>query len=249
MPWPDPVVVASTGSTNDDVAALAVAGAPEGTCVVADEQTAGRGRLDRVWVSPPGAGLWTSVLVRVGDQPKARWGLLSLAAGVACVDALASAGGIRVELKWPNDVVVVAAACGASVGYRKLGGILSQTVGDDGVVIGVGLNVSLRSEELPVPEATSVFLEGGRPDRAGLLVALMTALSARLDQWRRDDPALLADYRQACRTIGRRVEVSMPDGSMLAGIVSDVDDAGHLCVRDGERTVTVTAGDVVHASL
>ena len=184
--------------------------------------------------------------------PAAARGWIPLVAGAAMTRAIAGELTGRdhtVRLKWPNDVVVVAAACGASVGYRKLGGILSQTVGDDGVVIGVGLNVSLRSEELPVPEATSVFLEGGRPDRAGLLVALMTALSARLDQWRRDDPALLADYRQACRTIGRRVEVSMPDGSMLAGIVSDVDDAGHLCVRDGERTVTVTAGDVVHASL
>ncbi len=247
--WPVPLVVGATGSTNDDLAALAAEGAPEGTCIVAEEQTAGRGRLDRVWASPPGAGLWTSVLVRAGDQPKTRWALLSLVAGVACADALRSACGLRADLKWPNDVVVVAAACGANVGYRKLGGILSQTTGDDAVVIGMGLNVSLGSDELPVPEATSVFLEGGRPDREALLVALLGALSVRLDQWRSGDPALLADYRASCRTIGRLVDVSMPDGSRLSGVVSDVDDAGHLLVADGDAIVTVTAGDVVHASL
>lgn len=247
--WPTPTLVSSTGSTNDDVAELAASGAPEGTCVVAEEQTAGRGRLDRAWASPAGAGLWTSVLVRAGDQPKGRWGLLSLVAGLAGLDALSAACGLRADLKWPNDVVVVAAACGANVGYRKLGGILSQTVGDDGVVIGMGLNVSLRGDELPVPEATSVFLEGGRTDRGALLVALLAALPVRVAQWRTGDPALLADYRLACRTIGRLVDVALPDGSRLTGVVADVDDSGHLLVDDGTTMVRVTAGDVVHASI
>lgn len=247
--WPAPVVVTQTGSTNDDVVERALAGAPEGTCVVAEEQTHGRGRLDRVWVSPPGAGLWMSVLVRGGDQPKERWGLLSLAAGLAAVDALADACGLRADLKWPNDIVVVAAACGANVGYRKLGGVLSQVDGGDAIVVGIGLNVSLTGSELPVPEATSVFAEGGDPDRSALLVALLGHLATRLDQWRNADPALLADYRAACRTIGRLVDVSMPDGSQLSGIVSGIDEGGHLLVTDGESTTRVTAGDVVHASI
>ena len=146
-------------------------------------------------------------------------------------------------------MVVVAAACGANVGYRKLGGILSQVEGDGGVVVGIGLNVSMRGDELPVPEATSVFLEGGRTDRAALLVALLGRLVVRLAQWRAADPALLADYRHACRTIGRLVDVSMPDGSRVAGIAAGIDDAGHLLVSDGEATTRITAGDVVHASL
>ncbi len=244
-PWPAPVVLPTTGSTNDDVAALAAGGAPEGTSVTAEEQTAGRGRLDRVWSSPAGAGLWTSVLVRAGGQPKGRWGLLPLVAGLAAVEALDTAAGVAAALKWPNDVVVTSPAGD----LRKLGGILCQTVGDDGVIIGMGLNVSLSATELPVPTATSVLVEGGRLDRAAILVGLLSALRARLQQWRADDPVLLADYRRACVTVGRQVDVAMPDGSRLAGHVVDVDDSGHLLVDDGAAVVRVAAGDVVHASL
>lgn len=116
VPWPPPVLRASTGSTNDDVADLARSGAPEGTCVVADEQTAGRGRLGRTWVSPPGAGLWLSVLVRAGDIDKGRWGWLSLVAGLAAHDAVRSVAGVPAHLKWPNDLVVDSAACGGASG-------------------------------------------------------------------------------------------------------------------------------------
>lgn len=248
-PWPDPVFVAQTGSTNADVAALAAAGAPEGTCVVAEEQTAGRGRLDRSWVSPPGAGLWMSVLIRPGDVVVNRWGLLSLAAGLAAVDALAAGCQVRAELKWPNDVVVVAAACGGDGGFRKIGGVLSVAEGDDAIVIGIGLNVSLVREELPIAAASSVYLEGGVPDRTALVVEVLRALHARIEQWRNADPALLADYRRACCTIGRLVSVTMPDGHLLEGEVSGVDEEGHLKVMDGETVTTVTAGDVVHATL
>jgi BirA family biotin operon repressor/biotin-[acetyl-CoA-carboxylase] ligase len=249
--WPSPVVLASTGSTNDDVEELVAEGAPEGTCVVADEQTHGRGRLDRTWVSPPGAGLWTSVLVRPGDQPVERLALLSLVAGLAASDALAESCKVRAELKWPNDVVVVAAACGGGDGggYRKLGGILSHAVSTDAVVIGIGINVSMTGEELPVKQASSVFLEGGIPDRAGLLVALLGSLRVRLAQWRAGDEQLMVDYRHRCRTIGRLVDVDLPNGQKLSGIVAGVDDSGHLLVSDGESTAIVTAGDVVHASI
>ena len=247
--WPEPVLLATVGSTNDELEARALAGAPEGTVVVADEQTHGRGRLDRAWVSPPGAGLWMSALVRVGDVPADRWSLLSLAAGVAAVDALAEGCGVRAELKWPNDVVVVAAACGGDSGPRKIGGILSHTVGADGIIVGIGLNVSLRSDELPVPQASSVLLEGGRPDRAALLVALMAALATRVEQWRADDPALLADYRRLCSSIGRLVDIQLPDGRRVSGMVSGVDDDGHLLVSDGEATARITSGDVIHATI
>ena len=247
--WPEPILLATTGSTNDELEALAREGAAEGTVVVADEQTHGRGRLDRTWASPPGAGLWMSALVRVGDVTPDRWSLLSLAAGLAAVDALGRGCGVRAELKWPNDVVVIAAACGGSDGPRKLGGILSHTVGPDGVILGIGLNVAMRSEDLPVPQASSVLLEGGDPDRAALLVELMSALATRVAQWRDSDPALMEDYRRACSSIGRLVDIDLPDGHRVSGMVAGVDDDGHLLVSDGEATARITSGDVVHATI
>jgi BirA family biotin operon repressor/biotin-[acetyl-CoA-carboxylase] ligase len=249
LSWPEPVLKATTESTNDDVEVLALAGAPEGTCVVAEEQTKGRGRLDRTWVSPAGGGLWASVLVRPGEEPVDRWSLLSLAAGLAAVDALGSAAGVRAELKWPNDIVVVAAACGGDGGLKKLGGVLSHAAGTDAVIIGIGINVALFSTDLPFANASSVLLEGGSMDRSALLVDLMAALARRVDQWRMSDPQLLDDYRRSCATIGRFVDVDMPDGSKVGGLVSGVDADGHLLVSDGEITTRVTAGDVVHASI
>ena len=249
LSWPEPLLKATTESTNDDVEALALAGAPEGTSVVAEEQTHGRGRLDRSWVSPAGGGLWLSVLVRPGAEPVDRWSLLSLAAGLAAVDGLGSASGVRAELKWPNDIVVVAAACGGDGGLKKLGGVLSHAVGADAVVIGIGINVALFSTDLPFTNASSVLLEGGSMDRASLLVDLLAALAVRVEQWRSGDPRLMADYRKACATIGRFVDVDMPDGSKVGGLVAGVDDDGHLLVSDGEISTKVTAGDVIHATI
>lgn len=266
--WPAPVILESTGSTNADLEALAREGAPEGTSVVADQQTAGRGRLDRTWVSPPGAGLWFSILVRpgprsarsgpgggeTGDVPADRLGWLPLLAGLAATDALMDACSVRAELKWPNDLVAIAAACGGSEGPRKLGGILSAVVPDaggqgDAVVIGIGINVNMGSADLPVKQATSVLLEGGRLDRGQLLVTLLVALHERLQQWRSGDDAVAHDYRARCATIGRRVDVAMPSGTTVTGIVSGVDDDGHLLVSDGEATARITAGDVIHATI
>lgn len=252
--WPAPVMLESTGSTNADGEALAREGAPEGTSVVADQQTAGRGRLDRTWVSPPGAGLWFSILVRPGDVPADRLGWLPLLAGLAATDALMDACSVRAELKWPNDLVAIAAACGGSEGPRKLGGILSAVVPDagglgDAVVIGIGINVNMGSADLPVKQATSVLLEGGRLDRGQLLVSLLVALHERLQQWRSGDDAVARDYRARCATIGRRVDVAMPSGATVTGIVSGIDDDGHLLVSDGEVTARITAGDVIHATI
>lgn len=252
--WPAPVILESTGSTNADGEALAREGAPEGTSVVADQQTAGRGRLDRTWVSPPGAGLWFSILVRPGDVPADHLGWLPLLAGLAATDALMDACAVRAELKWPNDLVAIAAACGGSEGPRKLGGILSAVVPDagglgDAVVIGIGINVNMGSADLPVKQATSVLLEGGRLDRGQLLVSLLVALHERLQQWRSGDEAVARDYRARCATIGRRVDVAMPSGATVTGIVSGIDDDGHLLVSDGEVTARITAGDVIHATI
>lgn len=252
--WPVPRVLATTGSTNDDIAALAAEGFPEGTCVVADEQTAGRGRLDRTWVSPPGGGLWMSVLLRPGAVAADRLSWLPLLAGVAATDALQEACSVRAELKWPNDIVAIAAACGGSDGPRKMGGILSAVLPDHAgaepaVVLGIGINVAMRSSDLPIRQATSVLLEGGRPDRTALLASMMVELARRMAQWRDGDGSLATDYRARCATIGRRVDVQLPGDRAVSGVVTGVDDDGHLLISDGESSLRVTAGDVIHATI
>ncbi len=145
--WTGVEVVQHTGSTNSDLVALAAAGkAAEGTVLVAEEQTSGRGRLDRQWTAPARSGLFFSVLLEPDDVPVARWGWLPLLTGVAVATGLSRSAGVDTALKWPNDLLV-------TVGgeERKAGGILAERAGDSAVIVGVGINVTLREEELPVP--------------------------------------------------------------------------------------------------
>lgn len=244
---PQPVLLATVGSTNAEVAALA--DEPEGTCVVGEEQTAGRGRHDRSWHSPVHAGLWMSVLIRPGDVDTARWGWLPLIAGLAARDAVRALHPIPLDLKWPNDLVVPQAACGGSTGVAKAGGILAEVVGPDAVVVGIGINVSLHADELPTEAATSLLLEGGSTDREALLAGILLGLRDRLAQWRAHDPVLARDYRAACATIGRLVDVLLPGDDRLHGVVVGIDDAGHLLVESDSQVRTVTAGDVIHATI
>ncbi|MGH3325089.1 MAG: biotin--[acetyl-CoA-carboxylase] ligase, partial [Streptomyces sp.] len=154
--WTELEVVERTGSTNSDLADRARAGsAAEGAVLVAEEQTAGRGRLDRGWSAPPRSGIFVSMLLKP-QVPEERWGWLPLLAGVATAGALARAAGVDTALKWPNDVLA-----DVDGEERKIGGILAERTvtapgggggnGGVGVVLGIGLNVSLRSAELPVP--------------------------------------------------------------------------------------------------
>ncbi|MCX6434279.1 MAG: biotin--[acetyl-CoA-carboxylase] ligase [Actinobacteria bacterium] len=245
--WPAPHVLVSTGSTNADALALAREGAPEGTVVVADEQTAGRGRLGREWVSAPGSGLWCSVLVRMPTT--AGRGLLPLLAGVAVAEAVRRHG-VQASLKWPNDVVVDGPALDGSAGPRKLAGILAESDGDEVVVIGIGVNVNQRAEQLPVPVATSLVLEGAVVSRNELLVDILTGLHAGLVGLRRDGAGFALDaYRSLCLTIGRDVVVSLPSGEIVSGRAVGVGDDGQLHVRTAEKTMSVAAGDVIHATI
>ncbi len=243
-----------TGSTNADVAAAARAGAAEGYVVVADEQTAGRGRLERVWQSPPRAGIATSVLLRPGAAvpdrgwspvPTSGYGLLPLLAGVALVEAVRRLSDLDAVLKWPNDLVIDG---------RKCAGILAETVPDGGsdagpaAVIGIGLNVTLREPELPRPDATSLQLAGSAcVDRDPLLRAVLRGLADWYGRWRDagGDPVasgLMDSYRFHCATIGATVRVELPGGGELTDVATAVDDDGALIV-DGRR---IAAGDVVH---
>ncbi len=225
-------VLVSTGSTNHVVAERAQVGEPAGLVVVAEQQTAGRGRLDRRWVSPPRAGLTLSVLLRPGLAPE-RLPWVPLWAAVAVARTLREQAGVDAVLKWPNDVLV---------GGRKVCGLLAEVPVAGAVVLGIGLNVSTAREELPVPvgaspEATSLLLEGASTtDRDTLLRALLRGVSEVLGEASPDG------YRALCSTIASRVRLELPGGVSVQGRAEAVDDAGRLVV-DGRA---YGAGDVVH---
>ncbi len=236
--WTSLATVATTGSTNADLAAAARAGAAGGAVLLSAHQSAGKGRLDRVWEAPPDTCLAVSVLV-TPQRPLAAWGWLSVLAGMAVADTLRTVAGLDAGLKWPND---------ALVGGRKICGILSEVVNTHprpSAVVGMGLNVALTEQDLPVPTATSVRLAGSDATATELAIGLLAALEHWYGVW--DAGAPLADaYRARCVTLGRDVVVHAGPGS-LTGRAVDVDDAGCLVVRapSGE-TRAFAAGDVVH---
>jgi BirA family biotin operon repressor/biotin-[acetyl-CoA-carboxylase] ligase len=247
--WARLDVVEQTGSTNADLIAEALAGAPDGSILVTEHQTAGRGRLDRTWEAPRGSGIAVSVLWRPEGIPAERLGWLPMLAGVALLDAIrAVAPGVAAGLKWPNDLLL-------GPDRRKGAGILAEMTpvsgGGPGVVLGMGINVDAPAGTLP-GTATSLAAEGARVDRAELLVALLRNLAERESAWRAeagdaDASGLRGDYRAGCLSLGSEVRVEMPGGAALVGIAEDVDPQGHLLVLDpdGHRRA-IAAGDIVH---
>jgi BirA family biotin operon repressor/biotin-[acetyl-CoA-carboxylase] ligase len=209
--------------------------------LVAEYQAAGRGRLTRTWASPPRAGLTVSLLLRP-DVPAARRGWLPLLTGVALAETVAEVPDVRAALKWPNDLL--------AAGGGKLAGILAE-VGSGAVVVGVGVNVSTRADELP-EGGTSLTLAAGRPvDRAPVLLQFLRALERRYLGWGQalGDPVssgLARDYLAWCSTVGATVTVDLPDGSRLDGVAESVDWDGRLVVRTPEGTVPLAVGDVRH---
>ncbi len=235
-PWTGLTAVRETGSTNADLAAAARSGAESGTVLVADHQTAGRGRLDRGWTAPPGTSLAISVLLRPpATVPVARWTWLPLLAGLAVTETLVSEAGVPAEVKWPNDVLI---------GGRKVCGILAERVGD-AVVIGMGLNTRLNADQLPVPTATSLVLAGAGVSESELLRALLSALGGWYRRWQDGEdlrPALVA----RCGTIGREVRVDLPAVEAVTGLAVGIDEDGRLLVRTADGVRPFSAGDVVH---
>lgn len=245
--WRQLDVVGQTGSTNADLLARAASGVDvAGAVLIAEHQTAGRGRHGRGWSASPRAQITMSVGVSVVDVPTEGWGWLSLATGVAVVDALAPLlGGIGVQagLKWPNDVVA---------GGGKLAGILAE-VAKPVVVIGLGLNVTQAPEEVDgsgaIAPTSLLDLGVAAPDRNTLVRAVLRELGGRITAWRLArgaDWQLAADYRARSLTIGTRVRAELPGGREVIGTASAVDDQGRLCVETDAETVVVSAGDVVH---
>ncbi|MFF4487101.1 biotin--[acetyl-CoA-carboxylase] ligase [Streptomyces sp. NPDC001544] len=247
--WTRLEVVQRTGSTNSDLVARADKGeAAEGAVLVAEEQTSGRGRLERQWTAPARSGLFFSVLLRPAEVPVARWGWLPLLTGVAVATGLSRAAGVDTALKWPNDLLI-------TVGgeERKAGGILAERAGGDGVVMGVGINVSLRAEELPVPQAGSLALAGAvTTDRDPLLRAVLRSLEDWYGRWRRagGDPTasgLQETYAAGCATLGRHVRAELPGDRSVVGEAVAIDGDGRLVLatEEGVRE-PVGAGDIVH---
>jgi BirA family transcriptional regulator, biotin operon repressor / biotin---[acetyl-CoA-carboxylase] ligase len=247
--WRAVQVVEQTGSTHDDLLGEARRGAAQGTVLVAEAQSAGRGRMGRRWVSPPRAGLTFSVLLRPAAVPPARRGWVPLLTGVAIAAALRAEAGLDAGLKWPNDVLVNDA---------KLAGILAEQAGD-AIVVGAGINVTVSREELPAAEttpsggpATSLALEGATLTDRGQLLAFVLA---QLEHWylawagASGDAAacgLQRQYQGLCQSVGREVRAQLPGGQTLTGVAREVDDAGQLLIQTASGLVPVSAGDLVH---
>lgn len=230
----------STGSTNADLLHLAADGAPGGSIVVTSIQNSGRGRMHRPWMAPEHANIAFSALLRADSVPLARVGLLPLVCGLAVVDAVQDVAGIQAQLKWPNDVLVDG---------HKLCGILVEAASlqPPVLVAGMGLNVDLTEDELPVPHATSLRLQGATVVKEDVVIALAQALDRRTAQWRTDVSALMEEFRHKCVTVGLDVRVELPNGAEILGTATSVLADGELEVIDqsGVRH-TVTAGDVRH---
>jgi BirA family biotin operon repressor/biotin-[acetyl-CoA-carboxylase] ligase len=253
--------VVTTGSTNTDVMALAREGEPEGVVLVADHQSAGRGRLGRTWLAPARSSLLLSVLLR---PPGSLVDVVTMAVALSMVDAVRSVAGVEARLKWPNDLVVT--VDGAD---RKLAGVLAEADWPAGsapsagyrppgdhervpVVVGIGVNVNWPEE---VPEELRAILvsidslTGHEVDREALLVAFLRALDGRYGRLRSapsDRGWLLDEWRAASATLGRRVRIDL-GADDLEGTAAGIDDTGRLLVDtlQGERRA-VAVGDVVH---
>jgi BirA family transcriptional regulator, biotin operon repressor / biotin---[acetyl-CoA-carboxylase] ligase len=234
------------GSTNAELVALATAdpgGWPAWSVLVTDTQTAGRGRLGRAWTAPPGTSLAISVLLRP-RIPAERYGWLSLLAGTAMAISLRSQG-VEAAVKWPNDVLI---------GGRKVCGLLAEALPDGaGAVLGAGLNHRLAADELPVPTATSLALEGGPTDPdpliAGWLEQLRRLVTALEDAGGDPIASGLHDaVTGTCETIGRRVRVSLPDGGAVVGTATGIDADGRIEIATDRigATTAIATGDVEH---
>jgi BirA family biotin operon repressor/biotin-[acetyl-CoA-carboxylase] ligase len=229
------------GSTNDRARELAEEGAEHGEVVIAEAQTAGRGRRGRLWVSPARKNLYFSVILRP-DLPPARAPELTLVASVALCDALRQAG-VQAGIKWPNDLLA---------SERKIAGVLTELAAEADrvhwVVIGAGVNVNAREEDFPEElrgEATSVLLERGEPaPRALFAAACLTALEGWIDRHAEEGFAVVREaWRERSTTLGREVTVRT-DGREIVGTAEDIDDAGALLVRGPAGLERILAGDV-----
>jgi BirA family biotin operon repressor/biotin-[acetyl-CoA-carboxylase] ligase len=227
-------VVEVTGSTQDDLYQLASTEKIIPKTILASEyQTDGRGRLDRTFTAPAMSALTFSLYI----EPKVEreeWSFLTLLAGLSVQEAIASLDPhISVGIKWPNDLLI---------GEKKFVGMIAQAT-KKGVVLGIGINVGMSADELPVENATSLALEGfANLNRNEILAAIINHFEINVELWEHDK-SFLAEYRSASVTIGKEVEVTLPGGELIRSKAIDISNAGALLLDNGSE---VTVGDVVH---
>ncbi len=236
-------IVEQTGSTNADLLERSARGEQVAGCVLlAEYQSAGRGRQGRSWTAPPRSQVAMSVAVDVAGMDPDTWGWLPLLTGIAAVEAVDATCSVRAGLKWPNDILV---------GQGKLAGILAEVAAPAAViVIGLGINVSFTAAEAPTEIATSLAMLG-QPDadRNELAAAILDRLARRVRQWRTPggtDDTLIADYRGMSVTLGSRVRAILPGGREIVGTAQDIDSMGRLLIACGTTVTTVAAGDITH---
>lgn len=243
-PWRDRVhYLPEVDSTNDRLKILAVQGAPHGTAVITDHQTGGHGRRGRSFLSPPGVGVYLSMLLRP-ECPPADLMHLTCAVGVAMCDAIEKAAGFRPGIKWTNDLVCA---------RRKLGGILTELRLDrngnvDYAIIGIGINCCQRETDFPEEIRTvagSLAMVTGAPvDRARLAAAELEALHRMSTDLLPRKALIMTQYRCDCITLGQEVSLVRGD-EVRHGLARDIDEDGALIVRfpDG-HTEAVNSGEV-----
>jgi BirA family biotin operon repressor/biotin-[acetyl-CoA-carboxylase] ligase len=251
--WQAIEVVAESPSTNADLAAAAQRGESAGTVLITEHQSAGRGRRGRTWTAPAGTGIAMSVLLQPAAVDQARWSWLPLLAGLAVADGLRSVADVPAVLKWPNDVLV---------SDKKLCGILAERVETPtgpGCVVGMGINIGLTAEQLPVPAATSLAIllaERNRlrdlPSPTAVAATVLAVLELVYRRWESSgggsvsESSVSASYTQRCDTIGRRVRVVLSDERTVEGVAEAVDPDGRLVVRTSTGLQVFSAGDVIH---
>ncbi len=224
-------VVELTTSTQSDLIDLVTRGlAQEGDVIAAEFQSAGRGRLNRTFEAPTGSALLFSFYIKP-KRPRIDWGWIPLIAGVSVAQSLPA---VDARVKWPNDILI---------NDKKISGLIAQVVGD-GVVIGIGINVGMSSEELPVPQATSLAVEGGvNISRNALLADLLRVFEKNFTAWDNGSNEISVTYEALSATLGRQVEVHYPDGRIESGTAASISSSGELVLANG---VHVLAADIIH---
>ena len=227
-------VVELTGSTQNDLLQLVESNnALDGQVIATEFQSNGRGRLDRTFQAPAQSALLFSFYIKPRKE-RSDWGFIPLIAGLSLVRAITTIDtAMNVSLKWPNDLII---------NEKKCAGIIAQTT-NEGVVIGIGLNVSMTPNELPVSTATSLAIEGSTiTDRNLLLSHLLNTFAELFEAWE-EGSELLDEYASASSTIGKKVRIELPNGENLEATVARISHTGELVLDDGRH---VTAGDVIH---
>ena len=227
-------VVELTGSTQNDLLQLVESNnALDGQVIVTEYQSSGRGRLDRTFEAPAQSALLFSFYIKPRRQ-RSEWGFIPLIAGLSLLRAITTIDtAMNVSLKWPNDLII---------NEKKCAGIIAQTT-TEGIVLGIGLNVSMTLEELPVPNATSLVIEGSSiTDRNFLLSHILNTFAELFEAWE-EGSELLNEYAKASSTIGKKVRIDLPGGENIEATVARISDSGELVLDDGRH---VSAGDVIH---